>query len=109
MKDADYGGDYSAIKDNVMAFPIAGMVCAILCICGPFRAFIRRRLNSDVDDEVDDSRYIDRVLQFTDDYDVSNPLTSKKGRIRLLELQISKLEKEGDSKDVNQIKILKEQ
>lgn len=69
-----------------MGFPIAGMVCAILCICGPIRAIIRRRLSNEEEDEVDDSIYSDRVLQFTDDYDISNPLTAKKGRIRLLEL-----------------------
>ena len=51
-------------------------------------------------------RYDDVALNFPTDYDKENPLTSKKGQVRLLEMQIDDARKSGDN---NALQMLEKQ
>lgn len=62
----------------------------------------------DVEKEEDKTLYRDKATQFSDCYDVTNPLTSKQGKIRLLEIQIEDLGKFGDEMK-DQVKALEDQ
>ena len=63
------------------------MFIGLLCICCPFRTYINRQVktNSVLEDE---TSYESRFLQFQSDYDRENPLTKKKGDLRVLDLKI---------------------
>ena len=86
--------DYKAIEDSALTFPIIALIMAAICVILPMRTIIRKCVDEDEEDG-DKTTYLEKVLQFTDDYDTSNPLTSKKGRLRLIDIQIAKIEKSG--------------
>lgn len=98
---------YKAIQDSALTFPIVALVIAVVCICLPIRSLLKKCIDSD-EEEGDTTAYEEKVLQFTDDYDISNPLTSKKGRLRLIDLQIAKLEKQGGDEGAAQVQMLRD-
>ena len=51
----------------------------------------------------DDQSYEANALIFANDYDRENPLTTKQGHMRLLELQIKKAKNDGNDEVVKQL------
>lgn len=103
--------DTVLLGPGMIGFPICALVCAILCICLPMRITmqnIAKQWAAKQDDAEDQTEYREKAVQFSDCYDVSNPLTSKKGKMRLLDLQIEDLENQGEDGAV-QAQILREQ
>lgn len=89
--------------DNMReALELFGTLTCLLgccCILLPIRFVINKCTKSDISVE-DDTTYASKVSQFTDCYDISNPLTSKQGKIRLLKLQIDTMgEDTGDGEN----------
>ena len=52
----------------------------------------------------DETKYKDKFLQFTSDYDRENPLTKKKGELRVLDLKIKIAEESGNKEEVENLK-----
>lgn len=90
----------SVIGQNARQFAQVSFIVACICICCPFRYLINRFID---EDEVlqNETKYRDVALTFSSDYDKENPLTSQKGQLRLLDLQIEKAKLGGNS-DENQ-------
>lgn len=67
------------------------MAIACIFVLLPIRSWLQSCV---ADEEIshDKVTYAERVHFFSSDYDVSNPLTAKAGKIRMLELQISTTE-----------------
>lgn len=83
----------------MMIVPYVVCFIAFICLCTPMRkkvkAFWDNCFKSDEKEEEGIS-YQSKALQFMDDYDTTNPLTAKDGKIRLLQSQISSLEEKGE-------------
>ena len=82
------------------------MFLGIACVLLPIRTCIKKCFKTS-EDENDKTAYLDKVLQFTDDYDVANPLTPKKGKLRLIDIKISRLEKSGGEDGAGQLQMLR--
>ena len=63
------------------------IIIAIVFILLPIRTLLNRCVVDD-DAEVEDVKYEDRMPFFSTDYDTQNPLTAKKGKLRMLETKI---------------------
>lgn len=91
--------NFDDVRSNMMIVPY--IVCFIGCLC--LATPIRKKLKAYWDkclagDEKDleGEPYEGRATQFTECYDISNPLTYKQGKMRLLNVQIAHLEKQGE-------------
>ena len=56
----------------------------------------------------DQTLYRDKALYFSTDYDKANPLTSQKGQLRLLDLQIEKEERDGGGEGNKNLDMLRQ-
>mmetsp|Transcript_17892 Transcript_17892/g.30406 ORF Transcript_17892/g.30406 Transcript_17892/m.30406 type:complete len:316 (+) Transcript_17892:1730-2677(+) len=85
------GGDID-IKQVVISAkmhyrPQIAMIFVAVCLITPIRSFINRMV--DENEALDqDKAYQDLCHTFPSDYDKENPLTSKKGQMRLIEIQL---------------------
>lgn len=80
---------------------IPQIFCIIACCCllTPVRKFFKKKWDecfAGDEEDIEYETYESKSLQFTDCYDISNPLTYKQGKMRLLNVQIANLEKQGD-------------
>ena len=60
---------------------------ALVFILLPIRTLLNKCVVDD-DAEVEDVKYVDRMPFFSTDYDTQNPLTAKKGKLRMLQVKI---------------------
>lgn len=102
-------GEGSLLSPEIVAWPICALTCAVLCICMPMRSIIQHMTQKELsEEERDNTAYKERAAQFADCYDTANPLTSKQGKNRLLDIQIENLEKQGED-GAAQAQMLREQ
>lgn len=99
--------NFEDVQTNMMIVPYIMCFIGILCLATPIRkklkAFWDNCLKSDAE-EMEGVTYASKSMQFTDCYDISNPLTYKDGKSRLLNAQIEQLEKEGKSDEAEMLK-----
>jgi len=96
------------IDENSRAVMAIGVVIAFVCVILPIRSCINRRINKK--EALDnDNEYDSLALTFSTDYDKENPLTIKKGKLRLLQMQISRAEKDGNNDEIEMLKKQQEQ
>jgi len=90
--------EFEDIKDRVMIFIIILLIIGLLCVGTPIRKKMKEFWDKcfSSDDEFEVVTYESKSTQFTDCYDISNPLTYKSGKMRLLNVQIKYLESQGD-------------
>jgi hypothetical protein len=79
------------------------MALACIFVLLPVRSWLQSCV-ADEDISADKVTYAERLHFFSSDYDVSNPLTAKAGRIRMLELQISTTEDPERKKELEEQK-----
>lgn len=81
--------DFAAEEATGWAFAILAVACIFVLL--PISSWLQSCV---VGEEIaaDKITYAERVHFFASDYDVSNPLTAKAGKIRMLELQIETTE-----------------
>jgi hypothetical protein len=96
MKDIEFDD----IGAKMRIFIIVILIIGVLCLATPVRKKMKEYWDKcfNSEDEIEAVTYEGKATQFTDCYDISNPLTHKKGKIRLLNAQIAHLEK-GDEDD----------
>lgn len=83
----------------MMVVPYIMCFVGIICLATPIRKKLKAcwdQCFADDEKEDDGITYESKALQFTDDYDTTNPLTQKEGKIRLLNTQITSLEAQGE-------------
>lgn len=78
-------------------FPTVAFLVTAFCLLVPFRTLIGCCINPDEALE-NDKEYTDLISAFPTDYDKENPLTSKQGQLRVIDIQISNAKKNGDDK-----------
>lgn len=85
---------FDDIKNNMTVIPLIICIIGCLCLLGPvrkkFKEFWEKCFKGDADDNA--ISYASKATQFTDCYDICNPLTYKQGKMRLLNVQIEYLE-----------------
>lgn len=91
--------DYSEWGNQMGTIPI--IMCCIGCFCllTPVRKALKEAIDkciSDEENEPEGITYKEKAGGFNDCYDISNPLTYKQGKLRLLNVQIENLEAEGE-------------
>lgn len=79
--------NFDDVQANMMIVPY--IICAIGCLCllTPMRKKLKACWDKCFEDDEEGEQgitYESKSLQFTDDYDTTNPLTQKEGKIRLL-------------------------
>lgn len=76
-----------------------GLSFAMVCLVCPIRSCLKARINknSALDNE---KVYKDYVLTFSSHYDTSNPLTHKRGQMRILNMQIAQAKASGNDDTV---------
>lgn len=96
------------VTDDILENKALTLLAAILSILFPFRILINRSVNSSQALNVEDEKrtYSNLALTFSSDYDRENPLTVKKGTLRLIELQMKQAQETGDE---SQIEALRQQ
>lgn len=89
--------EFDDIKGNMMIPIIIIFVIAFICLCTPARKKFKECWEKCLKgpDAPEAVTYQSKAVQFTDCYDIANPLTYKQGKMRLLNAQISHLESEG--------------
>ena len=90
LKDTKPTRDY-LFDDDALVFPALAVACAICCILCPIRTCLKNFLNTNAIDE-SKVKYREKATTFSECYDKSNPLSSKKGTLRLIGLQIDSIE-----------------
>jgi len=88
-------GKQQIIHDNARLIMFIMIGVAVFCILFPFRTLINKRVN--LKEALNETTsYSSLALSFSSDYDKENPLTTKAGQIRLLEMEIKTAEANGD-------------
>lgn len=85
------GKDHNVIDPLIIAFPIVSLSISFICICLPIRTWLRKSYAASSEGNQDQTAYRKKATQFTDCYDISNPMTAKQGKIRLIDLQMEDL------------------
>lgn len=91
--------NFDDVQANMMIVPYIICIIGCLCILTPIRKKLKAFWDKCFEEAEEDEggiTYESKALQFTDDYDTSNPLTQKEGKIRLLHTQIRSLESQGE-------------
>lgn len=101
-------------EENVIGYAYYTIVFAFICILCPIRTCIQLNLKDAQDFQSENSKdYNDVALTFPSDYDKANPLTSKAGQVRLLNMQMEEARAKGDEETVkmleSQLGIVKQQ
>ena len=91
--------NFDDVQTNMMIVPYVVCAIGIICLATPMRKKFRECWDKCFGDDKEEDQgvtYKSKALQFTDDYDTTNPLTQKEGKIRLLKTQIASLEDQGE-------------
>ena len=81
--------NFSEWGDNMMIIPQIMCIIGCCCLLTPVRKFLKEKLNACInkyEEEPEGETYVGKSLQFTDCYDIANPLTYKQGKLRLLKV-----------------------
>ena len=88
-------------EDDVIIFSYVAFVFALICVLCPFRSCINWNLRDAQDFQQETVKdYKEVALSFPTDYDKSNPLTSKQGQIRMLDMQIEDARASGNEEAI---------
>lgn len=98
----------TVISDQAVTYAYVSLVLACCCLLMPWRLLMGKCIDEDTALE-DQTLYRDKALYFSTDYDKANPLTSQKGQLRLLDLQIEKEEREGGQDGNKNLDLLRQQ
>lgn len=89
--------DYAKNNENIA---VLALLVALVCLLCPWRTCIAGFVDKDDVNADNTTTYHERALCFQTDYDRENPLTKKKGELRILNLQIDEAKKGGDEQQV---------
>jgi hypothetical protein len=99
--------EYKApLSDQTLQTPLIALIIVGVCLVSPIRWVINKCINADKALE-NDKEYTELINAFPTDYDKENPLTIKKGQLRLLELQLEKAKKDGDEETIKMLEAQK--
>ena len=74
------------ISDKIRTNALIGLILCVVCIILPFRQCLKKLVNNSSVNVDDEKKYEDLCNNFSSDYDRENPLTSKKGKLRQINI-----------------------
>lgn len=91
--------------DSITIFPSLALLIAFFCMFIPIRLCINCVVGEKQDLEPQyNQKYEEVYHQFASYYDKENPITQKKGQLRILGMQIKEAEAKGDTKALEELR-----
>lgn len=98
-------GKFQMFDESITYFPIFALFVALVCMFIPIRLCINCVVGEKQEIEPQYNKKYEEVYhQFASYYDKENPITQKKGQLRIIGMQIKEAEAKGDTKALEELR-----